>query len=82
MSIIEIVKNVLTSWQVIAAAVAVVIYIALVNNAAKSYRRPRVRKERKNPFKKKKADNAASPAEDMEITSSGDSNEELGLEEA
>jgi len=82
MSILEIIKNVVSSWQVIAAAVIIIIFISMFRNAAKSYRRPRVKKERKNPFKKKKAESASVPTDDMEVTSSGDSNEELGLEEA
>jgi hypothetical protein len=37
----ELLSQVITSWQVIAVTVALVLYIYLVNYAARRYRRPR-----------------------------------------
>ena len=77
-------KQVITSWQVIIVTVGLVLYISIVNYVARSYHRPLNIK--KISFKPKKAKPAAAAAaaegaegEDVPITS--DSNDDLGLEE-
>ena len=57
-------------------------YIFLVSYAARSYRRPRVKRIKMNMFKKKKSQSAAASGGPEEAVSSSNSNEELGLEEA
>jgi hypothetical protein len=78
-SIFEMLKNVISSWQVIVVTVALVLYIYIVNYVARSYHRPRMIK--KISFKRK-----PKPAADAVITDesndSSNSNEDLGLEEA
>jgi len=74
----ELLKYVLKSWQVIASAVAIFLYLNIVSYVSKSYHRPRVKKIK---IKKEKA--APPPAEAKEEGGSPhDSNDELGLEEA
>ena len=81
--IFDIIKQVLTSWQVIAVTLAILIYISIVNHASRSYHRPREKKKLKLNFKKKKEAPAAAPIGDPEDDlPGGDSNDELGLEEA
>jgi hypothetical protein len=67
-----LIVDVLTSWQVIAAALGVVIYIAVLNNAARLYRvgRPKLPKGKKS--KKEK------PEKETEETAEMD---DLGLED-
>jgi flagellar biosynthesis/type III secretory pathway M-ring protein FliF/YscJ len=81
MSIFEIVKQVLASWQVIAVTLVIFIYFFIVSHAARRYRRPRSSKKRSvNLFKKKKSAEALNTS--VEINSDSSSNDELGLEEA
>jgi len=84
MSLFEIVKQVIFSWQVIVAVVVIVLYISIVSYVARSYHRPRTfKKININVFKKKPSNATALPAEGPEEAhSSGDSNDDLGLEEA
>jgi len=56
----ELFFQVITSWQVIAVTIALVLFIYLVNYVARSYHRPRFVSKSK-PKKKKAA--AATPAE-------------------
>lgn len=68
--------EVISSWQVIAVTIAIVIYMSLVSYVARSHHRPRPSKSRP---KKKKAEAAAGPEE---VSAAGsDANDELGLEE-
>jgi len=76
--LIKIIVQVLTSWQVIAITIAVLLYIFLVGHVAKSYHRPRTVKK----VKEKKKKEAAPVAESDDITPVDDSNDDLGLEEA
>jgi len=83
MSLFQVVKNVLTSWQVIAVTLAIIIYFLIVTQAAKSYRRPSVVKKLKDKvsvLKKKKEKPAEAAATPQEADS--DSTDELGIEEA
>ena len=80
--IFDIIKQVLTSWQVIAVTLAILIYISIVNHASRSYHRPREKKKLKLNFKKKKEAPAAAPIGDPEDNVVDDSNDDLGLEEA
>ena len=74
--IIALLKEVITSWQVIAVTIAIILYLQIVFYAAKSYHRPRVKKIR---LKRSKPEPAAAGPEETEA--GVDSNEELGLEE-
>jgi len=79
MTIIELLKKVLVSWQVIAVTLAIIIYFFIVSYTARTYHRPRSSKKPKvKAPKKKKADAAAA---DSEGAGSGGS-DELGIEEA
>jgi flagellar biosynthesis/type III secretory pathway M-ring protein FliF/YscJ len=72
---ISIFAEVLTTWQVIVAAVVVLLYIFLVNYVSRLSRRPSF-SMRPGKVKKKKKE-APAAAEDLEKTE----NDELGLEE-
>ncbi|MDR0502246.1 MAG: hypothetical protein LBH16_02880 [Treponema sp.] len=72
--IIEMLKQVITSWQVIAVTIGIILYLNIVFYTARSYHRPKVKKEK---VKKQKPEPEAVP-EEIE----SDSNDELGLEEA
>ena len=75
-SLIEILKQVFTSWQVIVVTIAVLLYMHIVTSAAKKRTsRPR---QMKMPKAKKKEEAPLLPTEDSESSS----NDELGLEEA
>jgi hypothetical protein len=71
--------QVISSWQVIAVTVVVLVYMSLVSYVARIHHRPH--SISKNKPKKEKA--AIAVAGPEEVTGSGsDTNEELGLEEA
>ena len=76
-STVELLKQVISSWQVIAVTIALVLYMQIVFYAARSYHRPKVKKV-KIKTKKIKPEAEAGP-EEAEGGSS--SNDELGLEE-
>jgi flagellar biosynthesis/type III secretory pathway M-ring protein FliF/YscJ len=81
MKLFELIKNVASSWQVIAVTLAILIYFFIVTQAAKAYRRPKAAKKLKvNLFKKK--DKPAAAATGPEISES-DANhvDDLGIEE-
>jgi len=59
--VFELLKHVITSWQVIVVTLVVIIYLRIVTYMARSYRRPQSIK--KLSFKKKKA--PTPPAESM-----------------
>jgi hypothetical protein len=71
----EMLIRVISSWQVIAASLVVILYFFLVNYVARlSYRRRRPPRDVNTPKGKKSA-----PAQ--EAFSAEDTNDELGLEE-
>jgi hypothetical protein len=85
-ALLEVLKEVLTSWQVIAVTLALILFFRVVNYVAKAYHRPKASKK-KSGKKSKKAEAAAAPAaapaaEHEEAGSGASSNEELGLEES
>jgi hypothetical protein len=77
--VLALLTEVVTSWQVIAITVALVIYLNIVFYVARAYHRPRMKLSEKIKFKKK--DKAAAGAPEDVITSSSD-NDDLGLEES
>ena len=77
MPIVELVKKVLMSWQVLAVTVAIVIYFFIVSYTARPYHSPRPSKKPKvKAPKKKKSDDASAEGADSS------SSDELGIEEA
>jgi hypothetical protein len=72
---LEVFKQVIFSWQVIAVTAVLLIYFKIVSYAAQSYHKPRVKKEK---VKKSKPEPVQGPEE---AETGGSSNEELGLEE-
>jgi hypothetical protein len=74
----SLLKEVITSWQVIAVTVALVMYMFLVFYVARAYHRPRVKGIRIKIRKTKPVEKAGPE----EVEGGGDSNDELGLEEA
>jgi len=78
-NLFEVLKQVITSWQTIGAAVVIFLFLKIVSHVSKSYHKPRSIKIKKpNIFKKKEP--AAAP-ENLEELPVSDSNDELGLEE-
>ena len=79
MPIVDLVKKVVMSWQVIAVTVAIVIYFFIVSYTARTYHRPKSSKKPKTkPPKKSKAD--AAPV--LEGSEGSGGSDELGIEEA
>jgi hypothetical protein len=79
--VIALLIDVITSWQVIAVTIGVVLYMSLVSFVAQTYRRPRaISLSPAKPKKKKKEAAAAAPAGETE--SEDEINDELGLEES
>jgi len=82
-SVFDVFKQVITSWQVLAVTVVIVIYFHIVSHVAKSYHRPRTsRKIKIDIFKKKKAKTEVPIINTEEPLPESDSNDDLGLEEA
>jgi hypothetical protein len=78
----ELILQVLTSWQVLAATVVVFFYFFLVNYVAR-FRRSRFTVFSSKPAKKKKEKQTASVSEDEDAGIAEEtSNDELGLEES
>jgi hypothetical protein len=80
--IISVIITVLTSWQVIAAVVAVIFCYMLISYVAKVHehiKMPKIHRAKAAPAAAKPAGDSAQPAEsdDLEDTSNAD----LGLEE-
>jgi flagellar biosynthesis/type III secretory pathway M-ring protein FliF/YscJ len=75
----SLLKQVITSWQVIAVTIAIVIYISIVSSVARTRRRPHLALKKPKAKKKKAASTAEGPEE---VTTGSNSNDELGLEEA
>jgi uncharacterized membrane protein len=77
--IVALLKQVITSWQVIVVTLGFILSVFVINFVARSHHR--TRKVKKLSFAKKKAKPAAA-AGDIDVTSSSSSsNDELGLEE-
>ena len=73
--LISLIVRVLTSWQVLAVTLAVVVYVAIVSNVARLYRSARPKSPRvKRPRRAKKEKNSEAAVEDT-------TTDELGLEE-
>lgn len=80
MSMFDLLKEVLTSWQVIAVTLGLLIYIRIVIFASKAtYRPPKIKKI---SFKRKKVQHEAAMGGPEMAESSDNTNDELGLEEA
>ena len=77
--VLELLKEVISSWQVIAITIALILYLNIVFYVSRAYHRPRVKLSERIKFKKKAK--AEAPAGDVEEAES-DSNDDLGLEEA
>jgi len=75
---IDLLTQVIKSWQVIAVAIVFILYVKIVSYVGRGYHVPK-RKRIKTP-KKEKAEPA--PAAGPEESGGGGSNDELGLEEA
>ena len=75
--IFQLMKHVLTSWQVIAVSIALVIYLNIVFYVARAYHNPRIGRI-KIKKKKPKPDTAVVPQSESDESD----NDELGLEEA
>ena len=76
--LMELLIQVVKSWQVIAITVALVLYMFLVNYVARTYHRPSYVSKSRPQKSKKKAVSAAKPAKKSEKEST---NDELGLSE-
>ena len=79
MSMFEILKEVFTSWQVIATTIAIILYLNIVFYVSRRYHRPRSFKIK---FKAKKKSEPAAILPAAEEIPSGSDNDELGLEES
>jgi len=77
--VLELLKQVILSWQVLVVTIALVLYIFVVNYVARRYHAPRKMKKISFNFKKAKPAANAAGTED-EITTSHD-DDDLGLEE-
>jgi hypothetical protein len=76
---LELLTEILKSWQVLAVTGVLVLYMFIVSYMARSYHAPRAKK-----IKIKKAKKADAPAAEVvheDANGGGDSNDELGLEE-
>jgi ABC-type bacteriocin/lantibiotic exporter with double-glycine peptidase domain len=82
-SVVDVLIQVLTSWQVIAITIAIIAFILLVSYVAQSYHKPRSSKKIKiNMFKKKSPQAVVQGGGPEETASGANANDELGLEEA
>jgi len=80
--VLELLKQVISSWQVIFITIALVLYIFIINYVARSYHPPRNFKKISFNLKPKKAKPAAEPqAGDEDDIIASSSNDDLGLEE-
>jgi hypothetical protein len=75
--VLALLTEVISSWQVIAITVALVLYLNIVFYAARAYHRPRKKLSERIKFKRKPKPDAA-----QETVVASDDNESLGLEEA
>jgi hypothetical protein len=74
---IDLLTQVIKSWQVIAVAIVFILYVKIVSYVGRGYHVPKRKRVR---AKKEKA--APAPAASHEESGGGSSNDELGLEEA
>jgi len=81
LSVFDVVKEVLSSWQVIVVTIAVFLYMQLVSHTARRYHRPNSFKKIKVEIFKKKQKSSVSQGTD-EMLSDSNTNDDLGLEEA
>jgi hypothetical protein len=70
-------REVITSWQVIAVTIALIFYLNIVFYVSRTYHRPRFKLSGKIKFKKKPKPDAVLPVQKSEE----DSGDDLGLEE-
>jgi hypothetical protein len=79
MEILSLLIQVVTSWQVIAVTIALILFISIVNYVSRMYRMPKAPKIKPGKRRSKSSLNSEMPEE-----SSGGAtvNEQLGLEEA
>jgi len=70
----KVLKQVITSWEVIFVTLAFILFVFIVNYVSRSYRRPRAKKP---AVKKKKTP----PAPAAETSSPSNSNDDLIIEE-
>lgn len=82
MSFMDVIKEVLTSWQVIVVTLVIIIYLSIVSYVSRRYRRPRTMKFGNVNIFKKKAPKSAILHEIHNDMPSTDTNDDLGLEEA
>jgi len=89
--VIALLKEVISSWQVIAVTIALVFYLNIVFYTAKSYHHPKAKSSGKVKIDKKKTepepvlpDNAGNTEAEPEpeAESESDTNADLGLEES
>ena len=81
-SIFELVKDVLTSWQVIVVTIGIVIYLNIVFYTARYYRTPKLGSMvKKISFKRKKSPANPSSAGPETLSGGSSSNDDLGLDE-
>jgi hypothetical protein len=78
--VLELLIQVVSSWQVIAITVAIIIYLNIVFYVARAYHRPRMKLSEKIKIKKKDKNAPAGGGED--IVAATNDNDDLGLEEA
>ena len=80
--VFALLREVITSWQVIAITVALVFYLNIVFYFAKAYRRPRMKLSSKINFKFKRKSKAEAglPSTDS-LPLDSNTSDELGLEE-
>ena len=74
----NLLPQIITSWQVIAVTIVLVLYIFLVGYVAKIYRRPRSVSKTRPQKKKGAAKDSSGPTE---VAESHDTNDALGLKE-
>jgi len=77
---LELLIEVITSWQVIGITIALLLFLKVVFNAAKAYRRPKTKAAGKMKFKFRKPKSNA--GDSAEIIHEDNGKDELGLEEA
>ena len=79
--VVELLKQVISSWEVIVVTLAFILYVFIVNYTARRYHRPRTAKKISFQIKKPKPATAATADGSKKKSSSSNSNDELGLEE-
>jgi hypothetical protein len=78
----ELIKHVITSWQVIAVTVGIVLYLNIVFYVARYYRTPKIRSiAKKISFKRKKSSDNPNTGNIDAVPGGSSANDELGLED-